>query len=188
MSSEDLKPCPFCGCTDISLDDDGDNEWLKCDWCGAIGGVDPAPEFEGETINWHWNRRPQPSPSSADKISDAEVEAAARAMEPMAFREEFTATDEWYELEQEGRHQALGRARAALEAAAATRRAQSAVVGDDALRIAARNLIAGRFDTYKAKNGRYVSIKGDDGEKCWIVNFDEMHELEAALNATQEGK
>ena len=52
-------------------------------------------------------------------ITDEMVERAARAMEPMAFREELTATDEWYELEQEGRFQALGRARAALTAASA---------------------------------------------------------------------
>lgn len=51
------------------------------------------------------------------KVTDEMVERAARAMEPMAFRGEFTATDEWFELEQEGRVQALGRARAALTAA-----------------------------------------------------------------------
>lgn len=46
---------------------------------------------------------------------------------------------------------------------------------------ASANLIANRFDTYKARNGRQCSIEGDDGEKCWIVSFDDMAELEAAL-------
>ena len=53
---------------------------------------------------------------------------------------------------------------------------------------AARNLIANRFDTYKARNGKLCSIEGDDGEKCWIVSFDDMAELEAALpSAPSEG-
>jgi Lar family restriction alleviation protein len=56
-------PCPFCGCTDISLDDNGDYEWLKCDWCGATGGVDPSPEFEEHSVHWHWNRRTSTTPS-----------------------------------------------------------------------------------------------------------------------------
>ncbi len=70
---------------------------------------------------WNWvHAAPQPpTPAGVREITDEMVEAAARAMEPMAFREEFTATDEWYELEVEGRHQALGRARAALVAALA---------------------------------------------------------------------
>ncbi|WP_432475317.1 hypothetical protein ACRRRS_22010 (plasmid) [Brucella anthropi] len=50
------------------------------------------------------------------------------------------------------------------------------------LKDAVRNLIENRFDTYKARNGRQCSIEGDDGEKCWIVSFDDMAELETALN------
>lgn len=57
-------------------------------------------------------------------VTEEMVERAARAMEPLAFREEFTATDEWFELELEGRAQALGRARAALTAAFASRPSQ----------------------------------------------------------------
>lgn len=61
--------------------------------------------------------------------------------------------------------------------------AGKSVEGDGWQRLeqAARNLIANRFDTYKARNGRKCSIEGDDGEKCWIVSFDDMAELEAAL-------
>ena len=64
---EALLPCPFCGCTDISLDNDGDYEWLKCDRCGAVGGVDPAPEHEGHSIQWHWNRRPHTGETAASR-------------------------------------------------------------------------------------------------------------------------
>ncbi len=52
-----------------------------------------------------------------------------------------------------------------------------------ALEEAARNLIANRFDSYKARNGKLCSIEGDDGEKCWIVSFDDMAELESALSS-----
>lgn len=48
---------------------------------------------------------------------------------------------------------------------------------------AARRVIAERFGTYKAGNGREVSIEGDDGEKCWIVHSDPMFCLEEAIKA-----
>ncbi len=52
-----------------------------------------------------------------------------------------------------------------------------------ALEEAARNLIAVRYDTYKARNGKLCSIEGDDGEKAWIVPFDAMADLESALSS-----
>ena len=58
--------------------------------------------------------------------------------------------------------------------------------GKDALervRAAAQGVIDRKFSTYKARNGREVSIQGDDGEKCWIVHSDDIHELEAAIAA-----
>ena len=51
----------------------------------------------------------------------------------------------------------------------------------DALQTAARDLIASRFDTYRAGNNRQVGIQDDSGEKCWIVPFDTMAALEASL-------
>jgi hypothetical protein len=51
--------------------------------------------------------------------------------------------------------------------------------------VAARDLIASRFDTYRAGNNRQVGIQDDSGEKCWIVPFDAMHALEAALSSPQ---
>ena len=60
----------------------------------------------------------------------------------------------------------------------AYRRATPAV----GLRAAAQEVIDGAFSTYKAKNGRDVSIQADDGEKCLIVHSDLMQALEAALS------
>ena len=74
-------------------------------------------------------------------------------------------------------------------------RAMAAVAPDQppaarelALEEAARNLIANRFDSYKARNGKLCSIEGDDGEKCWIVSFDHMAELESSLWAERVEK
>lgn len=53
----ELLPCPHCGCTDIFINDNGDEEWVECKWCGATSGYDPAPEFEDKPVSWHWNRR-----------------------------------------------------------------------------------------------------------------------------------
>ncbi len=39
------------------------------------------------------------------------------------------------------------------------------------------------FDYYTARNGRRMSIEGDDGEKCWILPFDAFEELKHALAA-----
>ena len=91
-----LLPCPFCGCTDISVDDNGHEEWMKCDWCGATGGVDPAPEFEGQSLEWHWNRRASRTQSPAEW----QVDAAARAFDPLAFKSWQQSYD--YEMGQSG--------------------------------------------------------------------------------------
>ena len=48
---------------------------------------------------------------------------------------------------------------------------------------AARRVLAEKFSTYKAANGRDVGVEGDDGEKCWIVHSDAMFELQYALEA-----
>lgn len=52
-----LEPCPFCGCTDVFNNDDGDHQWFECGWCHATSGYDPAPEFEERPASFHWNRR-----------------------------------------------------------------------------------------------------------------------------------
>lgn len=51
-----------------------------------------------------------------------------------------------------------------------------------ALRDAAQRVVDERFDTFKAGNGRKIGVQDDSGEKCWIVPFDPMFDLEKALN------
>lgn len=51
----------------------------------------------------------------------------------------------------------------------------------EALQVAAQGVIDRMFDTYRARNGRDVSIESYDGEKCWIVHSDDIEELRAAL-------
>lgn len=55
----------------------------------------------------------------------------------------------------------------------------------EAVLAAARDLVASKFETYKAGNYRQVSIQDENGEKCWIVPFDEMFALEAAIIASR---
>lgn len=49
------------------------------------------------------------------------------------------------------------------------------------LREAAEEVCNRAFDHYRARNGRMCSIEGDDGEKCWIIPYDAMEDLRAAL-------
>lgn len=49
------------------------------------------------------------------------------------------------------------------------------------MRAAACSLIAARFSTFKAKNGRDVGVQDTNGEKMWLVPFDEMAALERAM-------
>lgn len=55
--------------------------------------------------------------------------------------------------------------------------------GVEAVLEAAKDIIASRSSTYKAKNGRVMGIEDDSGEMMWIVPFDEMAALEAALTS-----
>lgn len=57
---------------------------------------------------------------------------------------------------------------------------------NERLREVGTNLLGRMFDTYKARNGREVSIQGDDGEKCWIVHSDEIAALEAAHTSKEK--
>jgi hypothetical protein len=50
---------------------------------------------------------------------------------------------------------------------------------------AARALIAARASTFTARNGRKVGIEDSSGEMCWIVPFDEMADLERALDVSE---
>ena len=68
-----------------------------------------------------------------------------------------------------------------LEAASAIERLSAIEQERDALRDAVRDLIASRSDTYRAGNNRQVGMQDENGEKMWLVPFDEMHALELLL-------
>jgi hypothetical protein len=56
---------------------------------------------------------------------------------------------------------------------------------EDALKAiieAADNIERTKFFTYKARNGREVSIQGDDGERVDLVHSDQTHALQIAAN------
>lgn len=67
-------------------------------------------------------------------------------------------------------------------------RAAISIPSTDGLREAAKDLIASRTDHYTARNNRRVSIEGDDGEKCWIVPFEAMNDLEIAISSLPTDK
>ena len=74
----ELLPCPFCGCTTIKRQNQGDEfYWYECDWCQASGPLEPATEEYPET----WNTRAQPAPDlTANAALAAQLaEACARA-------------------------------------------------------------------------------------------------------------
>lgn len=50
------------------------------------------------------------------------------------------------------------------------------------LRDAAKELLDGAVRTYKARNGREMSIEAEDGEACEIVHSDLIHGLRQALS------
>lgn len=70
MNATGLEACPFCGCTDVANNDDGDHEWFECGWCHATSGFDPAPEFEGRPASFHWNRRTSQPKGNAEGVKD----------------------------------------------------------------------------------------------------------------------
>jgi Lar family restriction alleviation protein len=66
----ELKPCPFCGSTEINKTDNGHEEWLQCENCGAGGPWIEPPDghyFTGNELADQWNTR-------ALEQSDAERE------------------------------------------------------------------------------------------------------------------
>lgn len=60
--SDELKPCPFCGCSDVSMytngtDVDDYSYVVECDGCGCT--LDTGFESEERAIE-EWNRRKEP--------------------------------------------------------------------------------------------------------------------------------
>jgi Lar family restriction alleviation protein len=60
MSDDELKPCPFCGCTDIRFVPSG---WMRCAGCMTRGPTDDTdwPNDKAESAKKEairlWNRR-----------------------------------------------------------------------------------------------------------------------------------
>ena len=65
----ELKPCPFCGSTDLSHEVDDGLAWKKCDKCGATG---PAVSKYDEDGDPDWNTRTPPPVDSelVERVSD----------------------------------------------------------------------------------------------------------------------
>ena len=51
--------------------------------------------------------------------------------------------------------------------------------------LAAKGVVEAKTSTYRARTGRDVGIQDEHGEKCWIVPFDVMDLLAAALEADE---
>lgn len=59
---------------------------------------------------------------------------------------------------------------------------------NERLRGAANDVISSASDTYKKRNGHTSSFEDDSGEKCWIVPFDAIEDLRAALSPIEADK
>jgi len=71
--SEELKSCPFCGKSDIHIEQKGTFFWCECYDCGAIGRLNV---LQSEDIaRGYWNQRPL---EDALHTRIAELEAAQR--------------------------------------------------------------------------------------------------------------
>lgn len=53
MGTPDLLPCPFCGASDVLVDDDPAFATIYCENCGAKG----APSLDHNEAAEAWNRR-----------------------------------------------------------------------------------------------------------------------------------
>lgn len=51
----ELKPCPFCGCTDICIDSNGAKCWAMCRKCHGRSWLFDSKEIAVAA----WNRRTQ---------------------------------------------------------------------------------------------------------------------------------
>lgn len=59
----------------------------------------------------------------------------------------------------------------------------SLVASNAEMREAIDDVLGSMSSTYKARNGRTMSIEADDGEKCWIVHSDQIEALRRAREA-----
>ena len=50
----ELKPCPFCGSTNVKIMTNGEGWWVECLKCGAMSGIG---EYSDDEAIETWNRR-----------------------------------------------------------------------------------------------------------------------------------
>jgi Lar family restriction alleviation protein len=53
-SNQKLKPCPFCGCTGMLMNNKNNSMWFVC--CPTGCAVSPDMDTKEEAFDW-WNRR-----------------------------------------------------------------------------------------------------------------------------------
>jgi len=70
-----LAPCPFCGKTDIEMDDlgedvdDGSPVWMGC--CAHCGAIGPASNVGRSEARELWNSRVSPPLARGARVFDA---------------------------------------------------------------------------------------------------------------------
>lgn len=69
----ELKPCPFCGSTDVHTSPNGENyAYVYCNTCGAEG-----PTNDIGSVAMTWNRRAQPAQAVPSDVLHTFLDAAA---------------------------------------------------------------------------------------------------------------
>jgi len=75
--SATLKPCPFCGLSDLVMSDQSPSQWraILCNECGARG---PSVKLEDREIENDWNTRTSghaQTPAEQERIAELQYEA-----------------------------------------------------------------------------------------------------------------
>lgn len=82
---DDLKPCPWCGSAEISTDNDGEVEWLRCDNCHATGPFSADDAAADLSIEAAWNKRPvEDALRERVKVLEGALGPFAKAYDPDA--------------------------------------------------------------------------------------------------------
>lgn len=84
--AQELKPCPFCGCTDADRTELAGLVWHVCNWCDAHGPV----EGQADGIRYGWNARVAPTLAEALNLPEVREMVEAVAWMQRAARNTFT--------------------------------------------------------------------------------------------------
>ena len=203
----DLLPCPFCGAPgkmihpmahwmskEIGYGPDGSRITCSDVGCTGCGKACYGEDQDAQAIA-AWNTRAAPTPDAHSAVGVKALEWVQDGPNNWRADCEFGPYSSWC-IDGHSFYRRPYKRSGGTAAGSTIVEAQAAAQADFAQRVrsclpagsggvfeAARNLIASRSSTFKARNGRDVGIQDDSGEKMWIVPFDEMLELEAALTA-----